>query len=367
MNRRNLQALRSLTIASMKMYFRNVTAVFFTLFIPIILVVIFGVLNIGGGDGSITIGLTNNSKTVIAKNFEKSLRDIKTFKVTDYSQSDAREKLGKGKIDLQIVIPEDFGTATPAGLKPSTVQSYYNEGKPQNGQTAGLIIGQVLSGFNQKITNTPQILVIKSTGVKTNNLNYIDYLLPGIIALAIMQLGIFSVAFGFISFKTSGALRRMQATPLHPINFIIAQAATRMVVGMLQVIILVGIGVLFFNMHLVGDIFSLLVMAFVGTLTFLAIGFTIAGWAKDENQAAPVANLISFPMMFLSGTFFPREAFPAYLQTITDYMPLTYLADGMRRIANEGVSLWTVRGDILGLVVWFVIAFFIAIRVFKWE
>lgn len=367
MNRRNLHALRSLTAASMKMYFRNITAVFFTMFIPIILVVIFGLLNIGGGSATIHIGLTNNSKTVIAKNFEGSLKGIKTFKVDTLSQEEARDKLAKGKIELQVIIPEDFGAATPEGLKSSAIKSYYNEGKPQNGQTAGLIIGQVLAAYNNQITGSPQILTLQSKGVKTNNLSYIDYLLPGIIALTIMQLGIFSVAFGFISYKTSGALRRMQATPLHPVNFIIAQGATRMVVGMLQVLILVGIGVLFFDMHLVGSIFNMLVMALVGTLTFLAIGFGIAGWAKDENQAAPVANLISFPMMFLSGTFFPRESFPAYLQTITDYMPLTYLADGMRRIANEGATLWMVRGDIIGLLVWFVVAFFIAIRVFKWE
>ena len=111
----------------------------------------------------------------------------------------------------------------------------------------------------------------------------------------------------------------------------------------------------------------MLVMALIGTVTFLAFGFGIAGWAKDENQAAPVANLISFPMLFLSGTFFPRESFPEYLQKITDYLPLTYLADGLRRIANEGASLWTVRGDILGLAIWAIIAFFIAVRLFKWE
>ena len=99
----------------------------------------------------------------------------------------------------------------------------------------------------------------------------------------------------------------------------------------------------------------------------VAFGFGIAGWAKDENQAAPVANLISFPMLFLSGTFFPRESFPEYLQKITDVLPLTYLADGLRRIANEGASLWAVRGDMLGLVIWAIIAFVIAVRVFKWE
>lgn len=364
---RNMQALKSLTSASIKMYFRNVSAVFFTLVIPILLVVIFGVLNGGDGSGSIHIAVTNKSNTEIANSFDKTLHSIKTFKIDNLGESEAREKLGKGKIDLQVVIPADFGAAGAAGLKPGAVQAYYNQGKPQTGQTAGLIINQVVSQFNAKVTNAPQVYVFKSEGVKTNNLGYIDYLLPGIIALTIMQLGIFSVAFAFISFKTSGALRRLQATPLHPLNFLVAQGITRVIIGMGQVIILLGIGIYGFNMHLIGSLFNMLVMALIGTLTFLAFGFAIAGWAKDENQAAPVANLITFPMLFLSGTFFPRDAFPAYLQKITDYMPLTFLSDGLRRIANEGVGLWTVRGDILGLLVWAAIAGLIALRVFKWE
>lgn len=364
---RKFQALKSLTVASTKMYFRNVTAVFFTMAIPILLVVIFGVLNSGDGGGSITVGITNNSKTIVAKNLESGLRDVKTFKVESLTKEEARDKLGKGKLDLQVFIPEEFGTTDAAGLKSAAVQAYYNQGKPGNGQTAGLIINQVITQINNQATKAPQILVFKSEGVKTNNLGYIDFLLPGIIAMTIMQLGIFSVAFGFISFKTSGALRRMQATPLHPFNFLLAQSFTRVLIGVLQVLILLGIGIYAFNMNLVGSLFNMIGMALIGTVTFLSFGFAIAGWAKDENQAAPVANLISFPMLFLSGTFFPREAFPQYLQTITGYMPLTYLAEGLRRIANEGATLWMVRGDILGLLVWAVIGFVIAIRVFKWE
>ncbi len=99
----------------------------------------------------------------------------------------------------------------------------------------------------------------------------------------------------------------------------------------------------------------------------LAIGFTIAGWARDEQQAAPLANLVSFPMLFLSGVFFPRDGLPEYLKTITNYLPLTYLADALRRVANEGASLWTIKGDLMGLIVWGMLMFFVAVRTFKWE
>jgi ABC-2 type transport system permease protein len=100
---------------------------------------------------------------------------------------------------------------------------------------------------------------------------------------------------------------------------------------------------------------------------FLAFGFAVAGWAKDENQAAPIANLVSFPMMFLSGTFFPRDGFPAVVKTITDYFPLTYLTDAMRRIANEGAHLTQLGPDLLGMFVWGVVMFFVAVKLFRWE
>lgn len=364
--KRTLTSLWSLTIASCKMYFRNRAAVFFTMFIPLAFIGVFGLLSKGGGS-TLTIGLTNNSQTELSKSVVTALGDIKYFKIEEQSQQDARDKLGKGKIDLQIVIPKEFGQTTDGKLAPSKIETFYNEGKPQTGQTANLIIGQVVSGINAKITNAPQVVSLVPSGVKTNNLGTIDFILPGILAISIMQLGIFSVAFAFVSLKSTGALRRIQATPTHPINFIIAQAITRLIIGILQVALLTGLGIWLFDFHLLGNIFEFMAVALIGTLLFLAFGFAVAGAAKDENAAAPIANLITFPMLFLSGTFFPRDAFPGWLQNVTDFFPLTYLADALRSIANEGVHLTQLGGDLLGMTVWGIIMFIVAVRVFRWE
>ena len=110
-----------------------------------------------------------------------------------------------------------------------------------------------------------------------------------------------------------------------------------------------------------------LALAVIGSIVFLAMGFGVAGWAKNENQAAPVANLISLPMMFLSGSFFPREAMPEFLQTVTRFLPLTYLNDALRAVINDGSGLDVIGTDIFGLAVWAVISFVIATRLFKWE
>jgi ABC-2 type transport system permease protein len=118
---------------------------------------------------------------------------------------------------------------------------------------------------------------------------------------------------------------------------------------------------------MIGDFSTFLFIALLGSIVFLGFGFAVAGYAKDENQAAPIAQLIQFPMLFLSGIFFTRDAFPAWLKTITDYFPLTYLSDGLRKVANEGAHIVNLGPEILGLTVWGIIIFTVAVRVFRWE
>jgi ABC-2 type transport system permease protein len=198
------------------------------------------------------------------------------------------------------------------------------------------------------------------------SLGYIDFLVPGILGLTLMQLGLFSVSFGFVQLKRTGALRRLFATPTSPAYFLAAQVTSRLIIGLTQVLVLLGVG-LWFGLHLVGSIFLLLAISLLGSIIFLAIGFSIAGWAKNEDQAAPLANLVSLPMTFLSGVFFSRDAMPAFLRTITDYLPLTYLNHALRSVTNDGVGVGAISGDLLGMAVWAVIAFFLAVRLFRWE
>ena len=113
---------------------------------------------------------------------------------------------------------------------------------------------------------------------------------------------------------------------------------SRLLITLAQVLVLLGVG-LWFGLHLVGSVALLLGVAVLGSTIFLGLGFGIAGWAKNEDQAAPVANLVSLPMTFLSGVFFSRDAMPDILRTVTDYLPLTYLNHALRRITNDGVGV----------------------------
>ena len=246
--------------------------------------------------------------------------------------------------------------------------AYTNAAQPQQAQVGGLllnaVVGQMLLSAGDP--NAPAGPVVELQELPGRDLGYIDFLVPGMVALTIMQLGIFSVAFGFVQLKRTGALRRLFATPTSPTYFLGAQVTSRLIIGEAQVLILLGVG-LWFGLQLVGSVALLLAVAALGSVVFLGMGFGVAGWAKNEDQAAPVANLISLPMTFLSGVFFPREAMPDVLQRITDFLPLTYLANALRAITNDGAGVADISTDLLGLAVWAVITFLVALRLFRWE
>ncbi len=350
------------------MYVRDRRSLFFSLVMPLAFLGVFGLLS-KAGNSALKVTITNYSKAELSSNLVQTLQAIPALQIKQASEAEAGEVLKKGSIDLQVIIPENFGAlaAGQATVQQSEVQSYYNKAKPQNGQAANLILGQVISELNSRLTNTPRLISLKSEGVTANNLGYFDFILPGILAMTIMQLGLFGMSMAFTALKASGALRRLQATPVHPRNFIFGQTITRLLIALINMAILVGFGIKFFGFHMNGSFVNFFALVILGVLVFLGFGLAIAGWAKDGNQAAPISSIVQLPMLLLSGVFFSRDIMPAWLQRLTGFLPLTYLADGLRKIANEGANLAQVGGSIAGLVIWGIIIYVVAGYVFRWE
>jgi ABC-2 type transport system permease protein len=355
----------ALLLASVKMFVRNRAALFFSLVVPLLIMLIFGVLNFGGTT-EVSLGLVDEAHNQASDTLREALDGTDAFKIQPGERQAELDQLAEGHRDLVLLIPAGFQ------LQPTTdpnlqLVAYTNASKPQQAQVGGLllnaVIGQVMLSSQPGGAGGPVVRVQQLPG---RDLGYIDFLVPGMLALTVMQLGLFSVAFGFVQLKRTGALRRLFATPTSPAYFLGAQVTSRLLIGLAQVLILLGVG-LWFGLQLIGSVFLLLAVSVLGSCIFLAMGFAVAGWAKNEDQAAPVANLLSLPMTFLSGVFFPRDAMPELLQRITDFLPLTYLSDALRKIANDGAGVTTIAGDLMGLAVWAVVAFVVAVRLFSWE
>jgi ABC-2 type transport system permease protein len=353
-------------LAALKMFVRDRSLMFFSLFIPIFLMTIFGVMDFDRF-GTVKLGVVNHSQSEASQKFVESLEKVKTFQVTRGLEDKERKALDKGERDIVLTLPNNFGQFDSRNLQAQSLTLYYNEGRSDRVGAGMIILEQMLSETNFQITNSPRLFSLEKKSVNSLNLTYIDFLVPGIVAMMIMQLGIISVAALITSFKEEGILRRLKATPVKPSVFLTSQVFTRLLLLLIQVGLVLAIGVIVFKMHLVGNPINIAALAILGGIVFLSIGFAISGIAKTRDTAIAVAQLIQMPMMFLSGVFFPREALPEILRKVTDYLPLTYLTHAMREVTTTQTSLASLQNDVLALGVWAVVGFVLAVKMFRWE
>jgi ABC-2 type transport system permease protein len=358
-----LRQLAALTALFFKAYVRDRGALFFSLLVPIIITGIFGILTFGG-ENTTGVGIADEARNEASARFVATLKQIDLLAVSEGDRESELRALRKDDRSLVIVFPPDFA---PSPQRSATILIYAHAGRPQQAAIAESVLTRVLNEASFSALGAQPLARLQRQEVEAQRLTYVDFLIPGMVAMSVMQLGLFSVAFGVVQQKRLGVLRRLMATPLPARTYFAASTATRLLMTVLQVIILVGMGVLFFRFTLLGNFGELIAVAVLGGGVFLTHGFALAGRARTEDQAAPVANLLSFPQMFLSGIFFPRENVPDWLRPVTDLLPLTFFADAARAIATEGAHLWDVGGDLLGLAVWGVIGFVFAVRFFRFE
>jgi ABC-2 type transport system permease protein len=220
-----------------------------------------------------------------------------------------------------------------------------------------LLIMLVLSLFN--------IHVSGPGGAKRN---YIDLLLPGMIALTATSVGLQSVVFGVVRYKERGVLRRIKASPASALSFINGVAASRVVMVLVSALITYLAGRYIFQAHLSGNVLGLLALTVVSAPAFIAVGMIVVGLAKNEDQAGPMMFLFFLPMLLFSGMFVSRAGLNSTIAWITHGLPMTYLVDALQRVAFLGqgfsAALWT---DMAGLAVWAIVATIIATRTWKWE
>lgn len=164
-----------------------------------------------------------------------------------------------------------------------------------------------------------------------------------------------------------GILRRLSTTPLKVWQYFLSTMIGQALIGLISLAIMFVIAILVFKLQVVGNYFELAAFLILSITMILGIGLALGGWAKNERQVAPLANIVVFPMMFLSGTFFPRFLMPEWLQNVSNFLPLTPVIDGIRLITTEGKHLVDILPQIGLIGIWLVVIYVIAFRVFRWE
>lgn len=353
-----------LTKYSLKASLRNKASYFFSFVFPLVFVMVFGLL--GSGDQKLKLGVTNTVDTnnPIYRTLETiAAKDNAPLELVKGEQSDLEKQLNQDKI-ASIVAPAD-------GRQSTTVKLVTSNGNPQGKASAEAFLNGVLSQMNLQasgLKDPPFKLSTQEISGKTYR--YIDFALPGQIGFSMLSLATFGVAFTFITLRKTLVLKRMFATTVKPISFVIAQCLSRSVQAMLQTVVIIAVGVVAFHFTLANGwltLLEMLVLSFFGVLAFLGFGILIANVAKDE-QSLPVAlNLFNLPQILLAGVFFPIDGMPKWVQAIGNNLPLAYLNTSLRKVAIEGVSFGSLWPYILGLFAWGVAAYILAARTFKTE
>jgi ABC-2 type transport system permease protein len=250
----------------------------------------------------------------------------------------------------------------------ASVDVRYNRTNFDTNRFAIGAIDQVVNEANLEAAGIEEpIVTVEKTAVAGENVTYYDFLLPGLVAMGLMNASIGGMAVAITRFREQKILRRILATPLDPKRFLSAQVGSRLVLTVVQAALILGVGVFVFGATIHGNIAWLFVLAIIGNLIFLSIGFSIAGRAKNADAADGMANAIALPMLFLSGTFFPTDTLPEFMQTVVAILPLTPLLEAMRIVAVEGDPITAANSQLLLLGAWVVVSFAVASRLFRFQ
>ena len=368
-NYNQLQALLAITKGSLKAIFRSPSAVVFSFIFPFIFIIVFGFIGNSGGVPVYKIAVADNCDTT--NNLFIALKNSNRIKILHYSSSaDLNKDLQKGRIAAIISITKNTNTSTPYSFTLKSTTSS-NDKWPQ---LKAYIESTINAVSNKTYPERPSYADFnfdyKRDIAEIREYKTIDFILPGQLGFSLLSSGVFGVAFMFFSLRNTLVLKRFYATPISRTNIVLGEGFSRVIFQMLTAIVIITAGRFMFGFTLIHGFetfLEMLVLSFIGLLIFMGLGFIVSGLAKSESTIPPFANLITLPQFLLGGTFFSVDAFPKWLQPISKALPLTHLNTAMRSVAFEGLNLWEVKSEIGVLLLWGVIVYAVAIKVFKWE
>lgn len=356
------------TKLSTRRFFRDKLALFFGILFPLIFLFVFGGINSGNNNVSFNVAVLDQAHTSFSKQFVSQLEKGDTFKVKQdvTGLADAKERMTRSQLDATIVLPEGFGNAK-SGIPTGQAVVYYTQNNEQSGQTLVSVLDGVFKSINAKFVQVNAPFTVKGEALQNKSLRPFDYAFAGLVGFSIIGIGIFGPMNVFPELKKQGILRRLHATPIRVWQYFLSTMLSQALIGLLSIAILFVAAMAVFHLHVAGNYFEIAVFIVLSIFMILGIGLSIGGWARNERQAAPLGNIIVFPLMFLSGTFFPRFLMPEWLQKVSEFLPMTPVIDGLRLLIAEGKGLFEI-GTQLGLIgLWMVIIYVIAFRVFRWE
>jgi ABC-2 type transport system permease protein len=362
-------------------YLRNKFGLFFGLIFPVILILIFGAIFSGNSSGTITVYTQNqdtgpfpSSQMDVAAQFVQALNgtmpdgtrvsDTWPIQVELVSPSENFTKyLADHSSSDGILIPADFSAKYLAGQRVD-VTVYGNPTSSTSGLVSGTVSG-VANMFNLQRFNGSTLISISSTTVNTEQTKYVDFLIPGLIGFSILVSPMFSLVNISSEYKKTKLFKQLSLTPLTKMEWLASKVLWYIVLTVLSFLLMVTVGVMLFGAHVTLTVW-LIPFLVLGPTLFASLGMLVGTVTKNPETAGVIGNIVTFPMMFLAGTFFPISIMPQYLQSIAHVLPLYYIVEGLNNVMVYANYTGAVI-DLAVVAVITVVIFAAAVRLFKWR
>jgi ABC-2 type transport system permease protein len=353
--------MRKLFVASVKMLYRDRQTLFWALMFPVMFAVVFGLFDFDDAP-HVDLAVVRDRPTPVSRALVSGLERLGSFTVTERTDlARARADIAEGDLDVAVTV----AASGPGG---ASVAVLYNEANVNENRFALAAVRQIVDRLNLELAGVSRPpIALRSRGVAGKAVDYYDFLLPGLVAMGLMNVSIIGMAVAVTRFREQRILKRILATPLHPVRFLAAQVGARLLLALTQAAVLLAVGVFAFGARVYGNVGWIFALCVLGNLIFLNVGFAIAGRAPNSDAAQGMGQAIAVPMMFLSGVFFPLDSLPAVVERAVRYLPLTPLIDALRAVALDGRSIADTGPQLLQLGVWAVVLFALAARSFRFS
>jgi ABC transporter DrrB family efflux protein len=342
------RSLVQLTLARFRGFIREPEAVFWTFVFPILLAVGLGIAFRSRPPERLHVSIVTSGT---ASGIVESLKRDSSLIVDVMDDSAAARALRTGKIALIARI-----------TGPSSVEYVYD---PARGDAASAKL--LVDRSVQHAAGLADPVRVAERRVTERGSRYIDFVLPGLLGMNLMGSGIWGIGFAIVDQRAKKLLKRFMATPMSRAEYLASFILSRLFFLVLEVVVLLGFGVLVFGVPLRGSLLTLAGICLLATLSFGGIGLLVSSRARTTEGVAGLMNLVMIPMWIFSGVFFSSSNFPQAVQPVIRLLPLTAVNDALRANMLEGASLAAVSGQVLVIAGWLVFSFFLALRLFRWR
>jgi len=307
--------------------------------------------------------------------------DADMMKIKDASSlEDVREMIQTGDAEGGIVISSDF-TADIMGGQQGTITIVTDQSNPQMSAIIQTVLGEV---FGQMGTALAQQNVAEQLGIDPSSalavvepfnvqvkgsvegdFSYFDFIAPGIMAMTVMMSVMTGLPAAISQEREVGTLDGMMVAPINRLSVILGKTLAQMARGILQGVLILVLAVTLFGVTVHGSILLVFALLLLGVFSFVGLGVVLTSFAKDQETAVMLMTTIMFPMMFLSGVFFPIEQMPWFMQAISNVLPLTYVADALRKVMVLGADIPMLTNELAILIGFGTVMIAVAVPVFK--